>query len=622
MQVVHNIEKKVKEMMKTIACCMHWAVLSCAQVDRWGRWEGTWAATNVSGNAFDVAFSVHLTPPRALWAIAAPTVTVRGFFDGDDQFKARYMPPALGMWDYRTVSNETALDGQHGSFEVVEPRAKTNHGPVIVAPNSTTTLAFADGTPFHAVGTTVYGMFGGDANLTSRTLASLRDSPFNKVRIMAFPSGAGPPGMLPYEPLGGAAGAACDLTRFNIPFWRKIEGIVEALGEQGVQADIVLFNLYMQNYPAGLKCMGGPNASTYDMFPDTRFVRYIVARLASYRNVWWSLSNEWSQCSCKFADAAVNPCPGVRDFSDPGCGPNGSNSPAWDTPIWDELFQHVSAEDPSGHLTSIHNNGYLYNYSRPWVTHFSVQHTHNKPSTLWDIYGRKPFVWDEVKYEGNNPANWGSLSAPQMVQRFWWAFATGAYAGHGEVLDVEPSEHCGTDAADGSNSWSGGGGYLCGQSPERIAWFQRYALNTTLHPPFEECEGDDDGFVQTLTCGTEYLLFHFYNAHAFANNSFQYINLPTAFKMRQELLQPWEMRTSLIWQPPPLGYGTSPPPAGAKIWGPARGAGWAPVGITVDEDTLPHILTFTKPKPGTEEAHAQREVKLESERDRWLDLPF
>ena len=26
-----------------------------------------------------------------------------------------------------------------------------------------------------------------------------------------------------------------------------------------------------------------------------------------------------------------------------------------------------------------------------------MQHTHNKPRTLWELYGRKPFVWDEVK---------------------------------------------------------------------------------------------------------------------------------------------------------------------------------------------------------------------------------
>jgi hypothetical protein len=39
-----------------------------------------------------------------------------------------------------------------------------------------------------------------------------------------------------------------------------------------------------------------------------------------------------------------------------------------------------------------------------------------------------------------------------MVLRFWRAAAVGAYAGHGEVLDIEPSEHCGTAAASGANS--------------------------------------------------------------------------------------------------------------------------------------------------------------------------
>ena len=39
-----------------------------------------------------------------------------------------------------------------------------------------------------------------------------------------------------------------------------------------------------------------------------------------------------------------------------------SDLPAWDTPVWDKLFQTVHEEDPSGHLLSIHNNAYLYNY--------------------------------------------------------------------------------------------------------------------------------------------------------------------------------------------------------------------------------------------------------------------
>ena len=235
-----------------------------------------------------------------------------------------------------------------------------------------------------------------------------------------------------------------------------------------------------------------------------------------------------------------------------------------------------------------------------------------------------------------------------MVQRFWWGAASGAYAGHGEVYDDETSQHCGTSAEHGGNSWSGGGGYLCGQSPKRIAWFRDYMANTTLHPPFSECDGDDDGYVHTLTCGTEYIMFHFYNGIAYANNSFQYISLPTGQKMRQDLLQPWEMKISLIWEPPikspthTYAPGTTGvihthrttnamqehvPPPDARVWGPHRGAGWSTVGIMVDEDTVPHILTFTAPKSGAGKNSGKEDTRPEKKEAQpthtgsWLDLP-
>ena len=68
------------------------------------------------------------------------------------------------------------------------------------------------------------------------------------------------------------------------------------------------------------------------------------------------------------------------------------------------------------------------------------------------------------------------------------------------------------------------------------------------------------------------------------------------------------MIRTLIWKPPSAGNTTAdtsarahamaarraPPPPGAHVYGPARDERyWEPVGISVDEDTLPHILTFT-----------------------------
>merc|ERR1712039_659191 len=166
--------------------------------------------------------------------------------------------------------------------------------------------------------------------------------------------------------------------------------------------------------------------------------------------------------------------------------------------------------------------------------------------------------YDEVKYEGRLASNWGSLSAPQMVHRFWWAAAIGAYTMHGEMLYECPY-------------WSTSNGTYCGQSVDKIAWFKDYMLNTTLHPPFEECVGDDDGYVHTLTCGTDYLLFHFYNGHPNASRSFEYIYLPKGMKNRQDLLQPWEKIVTLIYKPPSCSDGQcigspagSPPPTGTR----------------------------------------------------------
>jgi hypothetical protein len=195
----------------------------------------------------------------------------------------------------------------------------------------------------------------------------------------------------------------------------------------------------------------------------------------------------------------------------------------------------------------------------------------------------------------------------QMVNRFWWGAATGAYAGHGEVLAL-PTPAC----KNLTNQWSGNGGVMCGESPERIGFFRDYIEDTTKHLPFDECEGSDDGYVQALHCGKTYHLFRFYHASPFCNDSFKLINLPLNMSFKQELLDPWRMLVSPIWcghhACPPLTAGSSgggggggggdglrqpPAPSGEHPVGPAP-PGWGPVGITVDDDSLPHILTFTQ----------------------------
>ena len=118
----------------------------------------------------------------------------------------------------------------------------------------------------------------------------------------------------------------------------------------------------------------------FDRMPpeaDDRYLRYLVARLSAYRNVWWSLANEYDLLKAK-------------KESD-----------------WDRFFQIVAHDDPYGHLRSIHNCRLIYNQTNPLVTHASIQdgaavEDVGRAEILRDVY-RKPIIYDEVKYEGDLP---------------------------------------------------------------------------------------------------------------------------------------------------------------------------------------------------------------------------
>jgi hypothetical protein len=77
-----------------------------------------------------------------------------------------------------------------------------------------------------------------------------------------------------------------DFRRFNPVHFRILEQRIRDLQELGIEADLILFHPYDR---WGFSCMGREN----DLF----YLRYVMARFAAYRNVWWSLANEYDLCS-------------------------------------------------------------------------------------------------------------------------------------------------------------------------------------------------------------------------------------------------------------------------------------------------------------------------------------
>ncbi|MHC4520972.1 MAG: DUF5060 domain-containing protein, partial [Planctomycetota bacterium] len=340
-----------------------------------------------------------------------------GFYDGDGLYKIRFMPDSPGQWTYETQSNRQELDGKKGTFTCVEP-GPGNHGPVRVY--DTFRLAYADGTPHFSVGTTCYAWVHQGDEMEEQTLATLKTAPFNKMRMCVFPKAysynKNEPEYYAYE---GKPPKGWDFRRPNPAFWHHFEKRVRQLRDMGIEADIIIFHPYDR---WDFKNMGHENNLFY--------LRYLVARLAAFRNVWWSFANEYDLLK-------------------------------WPMEHWDEYMQLVQKIDPYDHLRGIHNCRGWYDHTKPWVTHCSIQNSDFRRTREVREKYNKPAVYDECRYEGNIPQGWGNITAEQMTRNFWMGTLAGCYVGHGETYK-HPQDLL----------WWAKGGVLRGQSPARIQFMK------------------------------------------------------------------------------------------------------------------------------------------------------
>jgi hypothetical protein len=212
------------------------------RVERWGLFELPLHGPK-SGNPFlDVQLSAQFKHKNRV-------VEPDGFYDGEGVYRVRFMPDTPGQWSFVTRSDTDELDGITGEFTCVEPTAG-NHGPVGV--RNTYHFAHADGTPYFPVGTTCYAWVHQGMALEEQTLATLRDAPFNKLRMCVFPKAyvynENEPEFYPFERTGQEA---WDLARFNPAFFRHLEQRVGDLLGLGIQADLILFHPYDRWGPPG-----------------------------------------------------------------------------------------------------------------------------------------------------------------------------------------------------------------------------------------------------------------------------------------------------------------------------------------------------------------------------------
>ena len=401
-----------------------------ARVEQWGTQE------LVMRSAREYANPVTEVQLTCRFQSGNRTVTVDGFYDGGHTWKIRFMPDVQGEWTFTTLSSDAELNAKSGKFIATAP-GRGNHGPIRVA--KTYHFSYADGTPYFLLGTTTYGGLSGGAESRIATVRKLADSPFNKSRFMlpGFP-GRGGPGEPPFEL---KSDGNMDYSRPNPKYYVEVENGLRDLRTLGIEADLILFVPY--GPPGSTSSMGEEN--------DIIYLKYAVARLASFRNVWWTLTNEFD----------VNRVPKNNQ----------------------KLGTLVRDMDPYKHVIGIHHCCTAYYDNRePWITHYILQDLTlqrlaavPRNDAFLELDARKvgkPVLVDEYGYEGNNGAAWGAIGPREMVEQHWAITMSGAYASHGESY-----------AGFGMNA-----DRFVGDSPKRLGFLKQIMMEA----PFQDMEPASD----------------------------------------------------------------------------------------------------------------------------------
>jgi len=395
-------------------------------VEKWKRFELVLDGP-AGGNPYT---SIVLT---AAFTNGLTTLQVTGFYDGGGKYKIRFMPQETGVWKYTTASNNKALSNQKGELTCIAPAAG-NHGTVKVW--DTYNFRYADGKTYYPFGTTVYALMHQGKELETQTMHTLAASPFNKLRMCVFPKNyaycINEPERFPYKQLSaarkqdGGIAYTWDFKQFNPAFFQYLEARIDELDSMGIETDLIVFHPYDKGR-WGFDSMGREN--------DLLYVKYLAARLSSFKNIWWSMANEFDFVKSKTNDD------------------------------WDAYARALTDNDPYHHLCSIHNGSVYPDYSKSYYTHASIQNgsavqDFGRANLLRDAFF-KPVVYDEVCYEGNLPLRWGRLSGQELTEACWQGVIAGTYVTHGETFGKM-----------GDTIFWARGGKLVGQSPERIRFLR------------------------------------------------------------------------------------------------------------------------------------------------------
>ena len=224
--------------------------------------------------------------------------TIDGFYDGDDTWRARFLPTRPGKWTYTWKLHESSGSGSFVAIEKANPR---NHGPLTVTRGDPARLVFADGSAYYAFGGKRFSA--NNYGPAQKRRGVIRDTEVN-------------PEVLTLDQLGnyldamvanGMNTAYLQVSLFplddskykwDLEWIRRGERFVREMGRRGIYCQVNFFSAlarhkdtYFASSPSG---EDHPfNAwDPEDNEAAQNYIRTIIARFGGYYNVYWELGDE------------------------------------------------------------------------------------------------------------------------------------------------------------------------------------------------------------------------------------------------------------------------------------------------------------------------------------------
>jgi hypothetical protein len=389
---------------------------------------------------------------------AADPIRVDGFCDSLDggTFCIRFMPVRPGDYTYSVEYVQGGFSSGHrGTFTA---RRGNRRGLVRVDKEHPWHFVW-EGTGEHYFwnGTTTYWLMGWDDEQIRKNIDRLAALKVNRMRVAI--NGRVKNGRAWYENVFPTEKFAFlldpwvaaqpenverpgnDVTRFNVPYWRKIERMLSHAREKDMVISVIF---YVDGARPGVDPFGKSRMGNED---EQRYYRYAVARFAAFSNVLWDVTNEYHLF----------------------------RNEAWT----DKMGALIKSCDPYDHLTSVHGHGDFPFRRSAWAD-FAMYQQWDESGGYDFILRRRndqlgtgriiPQVNEEYGYEDHYPVGWGggrtapSRSAENRRRLAWGMYMAGGYQTTGE-------------RADRGTGWGpdSGGGWLNGRGDDTMIMLRGYA---------------------------------------------------------------------------------------------------------------------------------------------------